>query len=78
MGATVALHAVPLHALAGRPPNVGCTLLLPPQLVTLLYYVASYFPGGASGAQSVIGFAGRGALSVGSAALKLSFSRGSG
>ena len=29
-----------------------------PQLVTLLYYVASYFPGGASGAQSVIGLRG--------------------
>ena len=83
------------------------------QLVTLLYYVASYFPGGASGAQasavmccasdrtclrcparlqqstepsdpsplfharcvqSVLGFAGRGAMSLGGAALRASFS----
>jgi hypothetical protein len=57
-------------------PSVPCIAPVLPhlQLVTLVYYVASYFPGGASGAQSVIGFAGRGALSLGSAAVRASFS----
>lgn len=45
------------------------------QLVTLVYYVASYFPGGASGAQSVIGFAGRGAVSLGSASMRAMFNK---
>ncbi|KAI7845044.1 hypothetical protein COHA_001410 [Chlorella ohadii] len=43
------------------------------QVLTLVYYVASYFPGGAAGAQSVVSFAGRGALSLGSAAFRASF-----
>ena len=57
-------------------PHLAPPRLCPPclQLVTLVYYVASYYPGGASGAQSVIGFAGRGALSLGSAAVRASFS----
>ncbi|PSC72906.1 transport SFT2-like [Micractinium conductrix] len=45
------------------------------QLITLVYYVASYFPGGAAGAQSVVGFAGRGALSVGGASLRAVFGK---
>ncbi|KAL4447203.1 hypothetical protein ABPG77_007236 [Micractinium sp. CCAP 211/92] len=45
------------------------------QLVTLVYYVASYFPGGTAGAQSVIGLAGRGAMSLGGASLRAIFSK---
>ncbi|EFN58256.1 hypothetical protein CHLNCDRAFT_142195 [Chlorella variabilis] len=44
------------------------------QLVTLLYYIASYFPGGTAGAQSVLGFAGRASMSLGSSALRATFS----
>lgn len=40
------------------------------QVVTLVYYVASFFPGGASGAQYVFGTVGRGTLSLGGAVLR--------
>lgn len=45
-----------------------------PQVLTLVYYVASYFPGGASGAQTIIGGMGRGGLSIGGAVLRSVFS----
>lgn len=35
------------------------------QVVTLIYFVASYFPGGVAGAQYTVGAVGRGMLSVG-------------
>jgi hypothetical protein len=44
------------------------------QVITLVYYVASYFPGGAQGAQMMFGTMGKGALSVGGAALRGVFS----
>ena len=61
------LHApTPLQALLQLP---GLTIRLnilprnlpirPLQVAALLYYVASYFPGGASGAQFMLGFLGR-------------------
>lgn len=37
------------------------------QVITLVYYVASFFPGGTSGAQFVFGSLGRTAVSVGGA-----------
>ena len=40
------------------------------QVITLVYYVASFFPGGASGAQYVFGTVGRGTLSLGGAVLR--------
>jgi hypothetical protein len=40
------------------------------QVVTLVYYVASFFPGGASGAQYVFGTVGRGMFSMGGAVLR--------
>ena len=40
------------------------------QIVTMVYFVASYFPGGASGAQYVFGTVGKGAMSVGGAVLR--------
>jgi len=40
------------------------------QLATLVIYVASFFPGGASGAQYVFGTVGRGTLSLGGAMLR--------
>lgn len=45
------------------------------QVCTLLYYVASYFPGGASGAQAILGGIGRGGFSLGGAVLRGLFSR---
>ncbi|KAL4858460.1 Protein transport protein sft2 [Chlorella vulgaris] len=40
------------------------------QLITLVYYIASHFPGGTAGAQSVLGFAGRAGMSLGSSAIR--------
>jgi Got1/Sft2-like family len=45
------------------------------QVGTLVYYVASFFPGGASGAQYVIGSMGRGGLSVAGAVARGIFSK---
>lgn len=44
------------------------------QIITLIYYVASYFPGGAQGAQMMFSTFGRGAFSMGGAALRGVFS----
>jgi hypothetical protein len=45
------------------------------QLATLAIYVASFFPGGASGAQYVFGTVGRGTLSLGGAMLRGALSK---
>lgn len=39
------------------------------QIVTLVYFVASYFPGGAQGAQYMFGALGRGGVSLGGSML---------
>jgi len=45
------------------------------QVVTLIYYVASFFPGGAQGAQYVFSSVGRGGLSMGGAVMRSIFSK---
>lgn len=45
------------------------------QIVTLVYFIASFFPGGAAGAQYVFGTLGRGSLAMGGALVKNIFSR---
>ena len=40
------------------------------QVITLVYYVASFFPGGAEGAGYVFGTLGRGSLSLGGAMIR--------
>ena len=45
------------------------------QVVTLVYYVASFFPGGAQGAQYLFGTLGRGTLSLGGAMLRGAISK---
>lgn len=45
------------------------------QLVAGVWYIASFFPGGAAGAQYLFGTVGKGALSVGGAVLRGVFSK---
>uniref|UniRef100_A0A1D2AH93 Vesicle transport protein n=1 Tax=Auxenochlorella protothecoides TaxID=3075 RepID=A0A1D2AH93_AUXPR len=45
------------------------------QIITLLYYLASYFPGGATGVQYLVGGMGKGVFSLGAAAARSAFSR---
>lgn len=45
------------------------------QIVTLVYFIASFFPGGAAGAQYVLGTLGQGSLAMGGAIFRSIFSR---
>ena len=62
--ATPLLLCMPQHPLKpcsnclALPSHLAISLH-PLQVAALLYYVASYFPGGASGAQFMLGFLGR-------------------
>lgn len=64
------MTAVPDNLILSLP-----SMLLPAQIITLLYYLASYFPGGATGVQYLVGGMGKGVFSLGAAAARSAFSR---
>lgn len=73
------LSTVVTLCMTGAPGNatpiIAHIITIAAQVITLLYYLASYFPGGAAGVRYIVSGMGQGAFSLGGAAARAMFSR---